>query len=316
MRICLGYSLKSPYLRPWEHFDLSQNGILISAYEIFHKPKVRERIESQGIHEFLGFGGYVVIDSGGYQLYYGNSISYTPRQLAAFYNKAKPDLAISLDYPTTLRDDPAQFRHKIKLNYKCYRTMRERVLACKLVPVCHSPREVSVLEYECYSKLGAIDCLGIAGISQIMMRTQYRREVVDFVKFLTGRHTHDFHLFGWGAPTLSRMAEMLNASSVDTSSWRKLAAYGKIILPGLGERHASERQSKASRLSKIHDEELEELAKCRCPICTTGKPLEHFKKPRDGFRARAIHNAYVLTNCREIPKKYKVLYNYFVTPNA
>jgi 7-cyano-7-deazaguanine tRNA-ribosyltransferase len=310
MRVCLGYSLKSPYLRPWDHFDLSQNGILISAYEIFNKPKVRERIESRGIHEFLGFGGYVVIDSGGYQMYYGNSISYSPRQLADFYNKAKPDLAIALDYPTTLRDNPDQFRHKIKFNYKAYRTMRERVVACKLVPVCHSPKEVSILEYERYSKLGTIDCLGIAGISQIMMRSQYRKDVVDFVKFITGRNAHDFHLFGWGATTLSRMAEMLNATSVDTSSWRKLAAYGKIILPGLGERHASERQSKASRVSKIHNEELEQLATCRCPICTTGTPLKYFRKPNEGFRSRAIHNAYVLTNCREVPRKYKVLYNY------
>jgi 7-cyano-7-deazaguanine tRNA-ribosyltransferase len=312
MRVCLGYSLKSPYLRPWDHFDLSQNGVLVSAYEIFNKPKTRERIEAHGIHDFLGFGGHVVIDSGGYQMYYGNSISYSPRQLADFYNKAKPDLAISLDYPTTLRDAPDEFKHKIKFNYKCYREMKERVKASKLVPVCHSPKEVSILEYERYSKLGPIDCLGVAGISQIMMRSQYRKGVVDFVKFLTGRNSHDFHLFGWGATTLSRMAEMLKATSVDTSSWRKLAAYGKIILPGVGERHVSERQSKASRVSKIHEQELDQLAKCKCPICTTGKPLEYFRRPNEGFRSRAIHNAYVLTNCREIPKKYKVLYNYFL----
>jgi len=51
-----------------------------------------------------------------------------------------------------------------------------------------------------------------------MMRSQYRKDVVDFVKFVTGRNAHDFHLFGWGATTLSRMAEMLHASFVDTSS--------------------------------------------------------------------------------------------------
>ena len=87
----------------------------------------------------------MVIDSGGYQMHYGNSISYSPRQLADFYNTAKPDLAIALDYPTTLRDEPDQFRHKIKFNYKAYWTMRERVVASKLVPVCHSRKRFRFL---------------------------------------------------------------------------------------------------------------------------------------------------------------------------
>ena len=146
------------------------------------------------------------------------------------------------------------------------------------------------------------------------MRTQYRLQVVDFVKFFTAQNRHQFHLFGWGAPTLSHMAEMLDANSVDTSSWRKLAAYGKIILPGTGERHVSERQSYASQRSQLQDDDREELRKCGCPVCESGKPLRYFKRPRDGFRFRAIHNAYVLTNCREVPKKYKVLYRRLTTP--
>jgi len=291
---------------------MKDHGVMVTAFEIFSNNRLREEIERLGIHDYLGFDGHVAIDSGGFNMYFGSKLNYSPEELAQFYNLARPNLAIALDHPTTLRDDPATFERKIALNAENYTRMLPIVEGYDFIPVCHTPIKVFKAEYQHYVRIGRPEFIGLGGVGEIMMDTEHRKDVVDAVLFTSRRHTNRLHLFGWGAPTLSHMAELLGVESVDSSSWRKLAAFGKIVLPGSGERHVSGRESKSShkRLSRRDKEELE---RCQCPVCSAGNAIGGFrKKGSAGFFNRALHNGYVLVHGRRPPKKYKVLYKYLL----
>ena len=102
------------------------------------------------------------------------------------------------------------------------------------------------------------------------------------------------------SPLMLHIAYFLGVDSTDSSGWRRKAAYGKIILPGTGERYICNRSGKFSRKRLTH-QELELLNKCQCAICSTNPSLLY-----TDWRARAIHNEYVIKREAE---KARILLN-------
>ncbi|MEM1804186.1 MAG: hypothetical protein QXR80_06790, partial [Desulfurococcaceae archaeon] len=97
--------------------------------------------------------------------------------------------------------------------------------------------------------------------------------------------------------------------STDSATWRLKAAYGKVILPGGGERHVTSRAVSFGK-AKPKDGELEELYRF---LKETGFPaLDGFyEKIRTSFEYRALVNAWVVVKSwTQTPKApaFKKLY--------
>ncbi len=88
-----------------------------------------------------------------------------------------------------------------------------------------------------------------------------------------------------------RILEKMNIWSVDTSTWRVKAAFGHVIIPGLGERYVGNRKLRF-RTPRARKEEIEllykELEKTKFPL------LDQFEELLNSFIGRAIINAWVI----------------------
>ena len=96
MNLFLSQSPPTSLVRPWSNFKVK--GVLVSAYEFFSCKRMYERTISKGIQDVLDFDGQIMLDSGGFQLSQGKSISYDANKLASFAKQCGADYCISLDY--------------------------------------------------------------------------------------------------------------------------------------------------------------------------------------------------------------------------
>lgn len=62
----------------------------------------------------------------------------------------------------------------------------------------------------------------------------------------------------------------MGVDSTDSAGYRRKAAYGKILLPGTGERYVGRGDAKFG-ISKLSQNEVILLCKCQCPICRIDK---------------------------------------------
>jgi len=215
-----------------------------------------------------------------------------------------PDKAVPLDYPFT----PGM---TVPVMKKLWKKTKENIiywqtstnLQKRIVPVLHSWNKASLrynlrwLQKKANTDiimLGSLVDPNFAEFSGVFGDRQPRKELVDMLSYgieAVKRYT-DFkvHITGLGSSPLSlHLAYYLGADSTDSAGYRRKAAYGKIILPGIGERYISDRSARFGN-SKIEDSlELTWLKKCGCPICTSNPELL-----LKDWKARAIHNEYVI----------------------
>jgi hypothetical protein len=122
---------------------------------------------------------------------------------------------------------------------------------------------------------------------------QPRRETIDLLTLAvqTINKESDFkvHLMGFGASPLTlHLAYYMGAYSTDSSGYRRKAAYGKIVLPGSGERYAGN-SSATFGLTMYTHRDLDLLSECRCQICRANPDVLW-----SSWRARAAHNEFVM----------------------
>jgi len=133
---------------------------------------------------------------------------------------------------------------------------------------------------------------------------QPNKELIDMLAFAisTIQKNSDFkvHLMGFGSsPLMLHLAYYMGANSTDSSGYRRKAAYGKILLPGTGERYAGITSANFG-VTLLSKSDLALLERCSCPVCRTNK----YQLWSD-WRARAIHNEYVMK--QEVKKAQRFL---------
>jgi len=103
------------------------------------------------------------------------------------------------------------------------------------------------------------------------------------------------HVLGIGSsPLMLNIIYYLGAESTDSAGARRKAAYGKIVLPGRGERYLGDGTASFGRNKKSDKKQrqqiLDELKNsCSCEICRNNPNLLE-----TDWKARAIHNEHVL----------------------
>lgn len=221
-----------------------------------------------------------------------------------------PDKAVPLDYPfnpSMSVSIMSELWNKTKENIVYWQTSTK--LQRRLVPVLHAWSKRSLisnlkwLEKKAdadYIMLGSLvdPCFG--DFSGFFGDRQPRKELVDMIALgieATKKYT-DFkvHLTGFGSSPLTlHLAYYLGVDSTDSAGCRRKAAYGKIILPGTGERHMSDRSTSFGDSRITDDLENTFLEKCDCPVCKVNPNLLS-----NDWKARAIHNEHVLKRARRL----------------
>ncbi len=270
--------------------DLGFTQIITNAYII----KKTVGNEVRDIHEFLGFRGVVMTDSGAYQLlrYGGKKVRLDPEEIVRFQESVGSDIAVIADVPT--RDD-ATYDEAL---YSVDETLRRAALSAELISGSKTlwvlPIQGGVhldLVRKCAMVGKDLEGYSIYAIgSPVLLMEKYEYSKV-FEMILTVKEVVPIdkavHLFGAGHPMIIPYAVALGVDMFDSASY---------ILYARGGRYMTERGTYMLK-------DLDYLP-CECSICSkydVKSLLEMSAEER--VRNVALHNLYVIL--REI-KNVKV----------
>jgi len=260
---------------------------MLNAYQLSRSKKLMRELEKgRGLREALGIPEEVELwlDSGGYQAM-KRGVPLSPETVVRWYRLMKPDFCVALDSPIKPNDPNAE--EKVRRNVRVAREMEGRV-PCSLLPVYHPVADELLEEYlSGYSEVGERAAVGGLVPRILTIKNSSRKEGWQFLERVRRLEGRWLHALGLGSALLLPKLSSMGYQSADTQTWRHKAAYGKIMLPGRGERHITDKQVSFGK-KKIAKEEIEEAKEIAGRL---GIAWEELKKD---FKKRAIFNAYVL----------------------
>lgn len=320
MKIILGTPIRA-VPKPWLDFlGVLKVPVMVSAYEL---RKVKATGDSP-LHTMLQHDGEIWVDSGGYQFLTKGvdiGVEYVAKVYSAFWDASR---YLSLDYPPSPRDDEglarAKFRRSVESYVKLSSMLRREYI--DIVPVVHYYRDEDLV----YETLKAVinhspGLIAIGGLVPYVLVTRNvpknsRIRALRFVAKVTeelGDLGIRVHVLGLGSPAVTPILELIGVDSTDTSTWRVKAAYGKVVLPGGGERHVTGRSVNFGK-RPIRNGELDELYSF---LKRTGFPyLNKFPDALyTSFEYRALINAWVVLVSRDEPRSgvFKSIYSTFAS---
>lgn len=290
---------------PWKHFKV--DGILMNAYDFMQHPTKFEEVKKRKIHDFLGYEGPVIMDSGGFLFMKKKRVDVTAKQIISFYEESKPNFGVVLDHPIipTLSSKESM-RRRLKTLSNTRIMMNNRITKNPvLIPVIHGYDSNDIRWY--LKKLKKISSFPIYGIGSLVPSLYNVRGVggiLNVMKVISEVRRQvpnaKLHVFGTGGTLTMHLMYYAGADSLDSSAWRTKAAFGAIQMAGMGDRWITKaiRKKPYPQLSR---EEKKELENCHCPICKR----HGFEGLQKKFSARALHNAWV--HQQEVRKARKLI---------
>ncbi len=270
----------------WEFIEVK--AIMLNAFQLSRSKRLYERIKKEGIRKVFNVPEDVQVwmDSGGYQAL-RRGVKIDGETVIRWYNDLKPDFCIALDSPIAPNDPKAN--EKVRRNVEVAKQMYNKV-PCTLLPVFHPVPDDLFEEYlSGYSELGSYRAVGGLIPRILTVRNASRKEGFEFLVKVRKEHKGWLHALGLGSAKMIPVLRDLGYNSTDTQTWRHKAAFGKIMLPGRGERHITDREVNFGR-KKIGEEEIVEAMRIAEYL---GMSWDELKKD---FVKRAIFNAYVISN--------------------
>ncbi|MFW9995366.1 MAG: tRNA-guanine transglycosylase [Candidatus Odinarchaeota archaeon] len=324
----LGYLFNG--IKPWEQISEKENdfqidNILINAYEIIKKEKMRKGIENEGLRGYLNFKGNILMDSGGFLFQKKQVMDIEPETISELYDRLKPDMAVILDHPFSPREDKETNKNRWKKTLENTRIMMETGTdngTTLLMPVIHgySRKELDVA-FEEVRKISEPEVIGLGSMVPLfrffnafsMINAKERPYlVIDLIRRVREAFPDAFlHVFGVGGTTTMHLLYSLGVDSIDSVAWRLKAAYGAIQLPGVGDRFVVSKNRKKGRVQlDDNKKDVELLGQCKCPICKEKEIKERLdaldNTKAKTFEKRAIHNAWTyLYESKAIQKEIK-----------
>ena len=294
--------------RPW--LLLPIEGVMVNAYEIlsYGLSKVRGR----NLRRILGIDNSDIelwIDSGGYQ-FLSRGLNPGVDKIAKVYREVDADYYISLDYPPGPRDDEKIRAMKIAKTVSSFMSMKNMLRGLieegRLIPVFHlsvgESLRIQLRVYESHSITAAVGGL-IPHFMQLSGKGS-RLKAVLFLLLMRKIWGGKLHALGLASAAIIPLLKSIGIDSGDTQSWRHKAAYGKIIIPTIGERHVSGRRVKFGP-STLREEEYplyrEYLNKASRIL---RRQISH-EDLVNSFEARALFNSYILLEVASNGARYR-----------
>jgi len=231
-----------------------------------------------------------------------------PERVMEVQEALLPDKTIPLDFPfktgTTINQMKRRWQ-KTRANILLWQHSTK--LRKRLVPSLHAwskaSLEKNVRWLQKYADsdflaLGSLMSTRFTSLAGLFGDRTPTRDLVDMVslaiKCIQEKSDFRVHLMGFGSsPLMLHLGFYLGVVSTDSSGYRRKAAYGKIILPGMGERYVGNGSATFGFQRNFFDgkreSDLSIWERCGCPICMTNKDLI-----MTDWKARAIHNEFVM----------------------
>ncbi len=279
--------------RPWLHFHVET--VMVNVVDILRVgPRHRET---------LMFDGELWVDSGGYQAL-KKGLKLDLKHVRKIYGKLWDAARLmSFDVPPSPSDPRDEAERKFRASLRNYRALR-RALGDRVIPVLHVYRDGDLVmrylaEYE------DAEHLAVGGAVPYVLTGRGvkggRRHALSLIAEVRDRFPGRLHLLGMGSPIVTGILEGLGVDSTDSATWRLKAAYGKVLLPGGGERHVTGRPIRFGK-KEATDGDLKLLEDF---LRGTGFPMlgkMGMEEMLGKFEYRALINAWVVLKSREPPR--------------
>jgi len=290
---------------PWKYFKV--DGLLMNAYNFMQHPHSFNQVQRLGIHNYLGYNGPVIMDSGGFLFMKKKKMDVNAKQIISFYEEAKPNFGVVLDHPLfPSLTEKQNKKRKLKTLENTKIMLKNKITKNPvLIPVIHGYQPNEIRWYlKKLKKFGKFPIYGIGSLVPALYNVRGVGGILNVMKIILEIRKQipraKLHVFGTGGALTMHLMYYAGANSLDSSAWRTKAAFGAIQMHGMGDRWVS-KSKRHKPYPKLSRDEKKKLENCRCPMCRK----YGFRGLQQDFTARAIHNAWV--HQQEVRKARKLI---------
>jgi len=276
---------------PRELYDeFGFRALITNSYIIKNNEDLKQKAQSNGLHELLDFPGIIMTDSGTFQSHMYGEVEVSNEEMIEFQKSIGSDIGTVLDIfaePFWTKEETAS-----SIDVTLERTlkavsMKDEMMIAGVVQGSVYPD----LREMCASEMRkmAVDVHPIGGVVPLMEQYRYE-ELVDVIISSKAGLSPDrpVHLFGAGHPMILSLAVLLGCDMFDSASYAKFARDDRMMfIDG------------TYRLQDMHSLD------CKCPACKD-HTLDSLKALPNNERTKAIaeHNLYEIVKEIALIKRY------------
>ncbi|WP_281195452.1 tRNA guanosine(15) transglycosylase TgtA [Halorubrum sp. F4] len=254
--------------------------LITNSYIIRSTDRIRDRVLEEGLHDFLGFDGAIMTDSGSFQLAEYGDIDVTTAEILEFQRRIGSDVATPVDVPTPPDVDRDRAERELETTE---RALADAEAADTGEMLVNAPVQGSTYPdlREAAGRHAAgtdLDVFPVGAMVPLMNGYRYD-DVVEAVTAAKRGLDPDcpVHLFGAGHPMMLALAVAMGCDLFDSAAYALMARDGRY-------------------LTVSGTEHLEELSyfPCSCPVCSAHTPADLREGDDDrAERLLAEHNLHV-----------------------
>jgi len=234
--------------------------LITNSYIIRSTDRIRDRVLDQGLHDFLGFDGAIMTDSGSFQLAEYGDIDVTTEEIIEFQRRIGSDVATPVDVPTPPDVDRERAERELETTKQALADAEAAETGEMLVnaPVQGSTfpdlREAAGR----HATATDLDVFPVGAMVPLLNSYRYA-EVVEAVRAAKRGLDPDapVHLFGAGHPMMLALAVAAGCDLFDSAAYALMARDGRYLTVSGTE----------------HLEQMEYFP-CSCPVCAEHTPAE------------------------------------------
>jgi 7-cyano-7-deazaguanine tRNA-ribosyltransferase len=242
------------------------------------RKRYADSVTQRGIHNFLGFDGTIVTDSGGYQILVYGDVDVSPEEIARFQEEIDTDIAVILDIPTGWNANRERAEYTVQETLRRAKiTLDMRTKAdllwegpvqggTHLDLVSTSAKQIGTMDF---------DLFALGSPTQVIERYRFDMLVDMIVAAKTQLPVEKpLHLFGAGHPFMLSFAVALGCDVFDSAAYALFARQGKYM----------------TEYGTMTLSDLQQFP-CSCEVCTAYTPQNLSEtRPKERERLLAWHN--------------------------
>ena len=254
--------------------------LITNSYIIRSTDRIRDRVLDEGVHEFLGFDGAIMTDSGSFQLAEYGEIDVTTAEILDFQRRIGSDVATPVDVPTPPDADRDRAERELATTE---RALADAAAADTGEMLVNAPVQGSTFPdlREAAGRHAAgtdLDVFPVGAMVPLLNGYRYDDVVAAVTAAKRGLAPDcPVHLFGAGHPMTLALAVALGCDLFDSAAYALMARDGRY-------------------LTVAGTEHLAEMAyfPCSCPVCAEHTPDDLRTGDDDAAeRLLAEHNLHV-----------------------